>query len=90
MSYESIRRWIREIPEHLKTPEMCNEAVTQSSYTLRHVPNHLKTQKMCDEVVSNTQQYFFLFLIVLKHKTYVSRPLKSTHGSWTMSLIILI
>ena len=53
MSYESVPRWTREIPEHLKMPEMCNEAVAQSSYTLRYVLDHLKTQLMCDEAVSN-------------------------------------
>ena len=53
MSYESVPRWTREIPEHLKMPEMCNEAVAQSSYALRYVLDHLKTQLMCDEAVSN-------------------------------------
>ena len=60
MSYESVPRWIREIPEHLKMPEMCNEVVAQSSYALRYVPDHLKTQEMCDEAASNNPAVFFL------------------------------
>ena len=30
MSYESVPHWIREIPEHLKTSEICNDAIAQS------------------------------------------------------------
>ena len=48
MSYESVPRWIREIPEHFKTQEMCNESVAQFSYTLRYVSDYLKTQEMCN------------------------------------------
>ena len=60
MSYESVPRWIREIPEHLKTPEMCNEAVAQFSYALEYVPDYLKTQEMCDDAVSNNPAVLFL------------------------------
>ena len=58
MSYEGVTRWIREILEHFKTREMCNETVAQFPYSLRHVPDHLKTQKMCDEAVSNSPAVF--------------------------------
>ena len=27
MSYENVPRWIREIPDNLKTQELCDEAV---------------------------------------------------------------
>ena len=51
--YESIPRWIIETPDHLKTQEMCNEAVDIGSYLLVYVPDHFKTQKMCDETMRN-------------------------------------
>ena len=60
MSYESVPRWIREIPEHFKTQEMCNEIVGQFSYALRYVPNHLKTQEMCSQAVRNNRAVFFV------------------------------
>ena len=84
ISYESVSRLIREIPEHFKTQKMCNEVVALFPYTLWCVPDHLKTQEMCDEAVRNNPavlflivlKYFFLFRIVLKHKKCVSKPLK--------------
>ena len=60
MSYESVPRWIREIPEHLETSEMCNEAVAQSSYAWRYVPDYFKTQEMCNDAVSNNPAVLFL------------------------------
>ena len=61
MFYENAPRWIREIPGHFKTQEMCNETVAQFSYTLRYVPDHLKTQKVCNQAVSNNPAVIFLF-----------------------------
>ena len=43
MSYENVSRWIREVPEHLKTQEMCNEAVEVDPWQLYDVP------EMCDK-----------------------------------------
>ena len=60
MSHESFPRWMREIPEHFKTQEMCNETVAQFSYALRYVPDHLKTQEMCEEAERNNPAVFFL------------------------------
>ena len=51
MSYENVPVWIREIPNHLKTQEMCIKAVEDVPYTLECVPGHLKTQEMCNEAV---------------------------------------
>ena len=39
------------VPGHLKTQEICDEAVHREPYTLRYVPDHLKTQEMCHEAV---------------------------------------
>ena len=61
MFYENAPRWIREIPGHFKTQEMCNETVAQFSYTLRYVPDHLKTQKVCNQAVRNNPAVIFLF-----------------------------
>ena len=38
------------VPDHFKTPEMCNEAVSKKAYMLKYVPD-LKTQKMCEKAV---------------------------------------
>ena len=35
------------IPDHLKTQEMCIDAVIRDIYMLTYVPDHLKTQEMC-------------------------------------------
>ena len=51
MSYENFPIWIREIPEHLKTQEMCDEAVGIEPRSLAFIPDHLKIQGMCNEAV---------------------------------------
>ena len=51
MSYENVPRWIREIPGHLKTQEMCDEAVHIESYSLEVVLDRFKTEEMCNEEV---------------------------------------
>ena len=46
--HKSILLWVIEIPDHLKTQEMCDEAVRIGLWSLRYVPDHLKTQEMCN------------------------------------------
>ena len=48
---EIIPVWIREIPDNLKTQEMCNEAMCIEPYSLAFVPDCFKTQEMCDKAV---------------------------------------
>ena len=60
MSHENVPRWLREILEHLKTPEICNEAVAQFPYALWYVPDYLKTQEMCGDAVHNNPAVLFL------------------------------
>ena len=38
---------MKEIPGHLKTKEMCLEAVCMDPYSLTFVPDHFKTEKIC-------------------------------------------
>ena len=37
--------WIVTIPDHLKTQEMCDEAVRTNSLSLVYVPDRFKTQE---------------------------------------------
>ena len=60
ISYESVTRWIREIPEHFKTQKMCNEIVALFPYTLWCVSDHFKTQDMCEKAVHNNPGVPFL------------------------------
>ena len=39
-------RWIIEIPDHLKTHEMCKEAMRINPPALSYVPDHLQTQEI--------------------------------------------
>ena len=61
MAYTNVPCWIREIPNHLKTQEICDEAVRMESCSLRFVPNHLKTQGMCNER-SRIEPYNLLYI----------------------------
>ena len=56
--------WIVTILEHLKTQEMCNEAVCKNPLSLAYVPDHHKTQEMCNEVVRSK---LFMLLFLLDH-----------------------
>ena len=47
--FTNAPRWIREIPNHLKTHEMCDEAVRMEPRSLEFVPNHFKTKEMCNK-----------------------------------------
>ena len=44
-----MTHWIYDVPDHLKTQEICNEVVSTYPCLLEHVPDHLKTQQMCDK-----------------------------------------
>ena len=45
--------WIVTIPDHLKTQEMCNEAMCIEPPLLVYVPDRFKTEKMCNGAVCN-------------------------------------
>ena len=51
MSDENVPCWIREIPGHLKTQEMCDEAVGIERRSLAFVPDRFKTGEMCNEAL---------------------------------------
>ena len=51
MSYENVPRWIREISGHLKTQEMCDEAVGIEPCSLAFVLDRFKTEDMCSKAV---------------------------------------
>ena len=51
--YEAIPPWIREILDHLKTRDMCIEAVRMEPRSLAFVPGRFKTQGMCNEAVAH-------------------------------------
>ena len=43
--------WIVTIPDHLKTEEMCDEAMHIEPLSLTYDPYRFRTQEMCDEAV---------------------------------------
>ena len=48
---EIIPVWTREIPENLKTQEMCHEAISIEPYSLAFVLDCFETHEMCDKAV---------------------------------------
>ena len=65
--YATVRRWIKEIPDHLKTQQMCDEAFEEKPYSLKYVPDHLKTKEMCERAVEENR--WFLEFVPGKCKT---------------------
>ena len=49
--FANVPRWIREVPGHLKTKEMCDKAVPMEPYSLKFLPDRLKTEDTCIEAV---------------------------------------
>ena len=45
--------WIIIIPDHLKTQDTCNEAVTIEPRSLAFVPDRFESQEICNEAVRN-------------------------------------
>ena len=76
MFYEHVPCWTREVPEHLKTEEMCNNAVAYFSCPVKYVADHLKTEEMCRQTVSNNPYMLGMFQIILKQKKCVISSLK--------------
>ena len=50
---KNMTRWIVTIPDHLKTQEVCDEAVRTESLSLAYVIDCFKTQEMCNKAVTN-------------------------------------
>ena len=51
--------WIKEIPNHRKTQEMCDEAVRTNPLSLAYVPDHLRMQEMCNEIMCTMPNAFY-------------------------------
>ena len=85
---------LKYVPGHLKTQEMCNEAVAHNLSNLRFVLDHFKIQEMCDDAVPMDTGMIFitsdevLLRLSLKLKRCVEKPLKKVHGYWSLSLIV--
>ena len=58
--FANVPCWLREIPEHLKTQAVCDEAVRRVPYSLLYIPNHFKTQEICEEAMHVRPATFFL------------------------------
>ena len=56
--------WIITILDHLRTQEMCNDAVHMKPLSLTYIPDRFKTQEMCNEAVRNKPR---LMLFVPDH-----------------------
>ena len=49
--YEAIPRWIIEIPNYLKTQELCIKAVRIEQLSLMYVPYHFRAKIMCEKTI---------------------------------------
>ena len=54
----NVTCWIKEIPNYLKTQEMCDETVRINPLLLAYVPDHLRTQEMCIEIMHTMPDAF--------------------------------
>ena len=64
--YVAVPSWIRGIPDHLRTQEMCNEALHIDSYSLLYVPDQYETQQMSNELMHTRPTFFHLVSVHFK------------------------
>ena len=50
--YASVPRWIKEIPDHIKTQVKFTEAVRREPYTLDYVPDYLGNVQQLGSIFS--------------------------------------
>ena len=89
MSYENVPRWIREIPEHLKTQEMCDEAVRIEPRSLAYVHDRLKTENICNEAVQKDTYTLDDVPDHLKIQKIRDEAMRENPAAFFLSLIIL-
>ena len=77
---EIIPVWIREIPDNLKTQEICNEAMRIEPYSLAFVPDCFKTEEMCDKAVEIDPFILWYVPDYLKTKEMCIRAVKTGLG----------
>ena len=54
--YAPVPCWVREIPDHLKTQEICDEAVRIEPRSLEFIPDHLKPKGCVNEPLKVNQK----------------------------------
>ena len=76
--YENVPHWIREIPRHLKTKEMCEDAVWIEPHSLAFVPDRFKTKGLCIKAVRRNPRALGCVPNNLKTQKYVMRQWAKT------------
>ena len=87
--FENVPRWIREIPEHLKTQEMCDEAVWIEQSSLAFVPDRLKREDMRNEAVGRDAYALEYVPINLITQKICNEAMRENSAAFFSSLAIL-
>ena len=87
--FVNVPCWIREIPEHLKTQEVGDEAVNMEPYSLEYVLDRFKTEEMCKEAVCREPYTLRHVPDHFKMQESVTRQYVRTRQYFFFSLIVL-
>ena len=82
-------RFLKPIPDDLKTQEMCNEAIEKVLRLVYHVHVCFRTFGMCFRALEKCLHPLRFILDHLKTQGDVKKSLKKTHICWVISLIVL-
>ena len=77
------------VPDRFKTKEMCNKAVRSEPRSSEFIPDIFKTQEMCNEAVRRKPYALAYVPDHFKTQETCKKPLKKTHSSCMVFLIIL-
>ena len=83
---EIIPIWIREIPDHVKMQEICNEAVGIEPCPSVYVLDHLIMQEMCNEAVRRGSYILRHVSDHFRTQEMCNKAVKKAHGSWGVFL----
>ena len=82
-------RFLKLIPNDLKTQDMCNGAIEKAPWLLNEVSLHFRTQEMCESAVEKCLHPFRFIPNHLKTQEMCEKATEKTHISLVISLIVL-
>ena len=78
--------WVLEfVPEHLKSPELCNIAVNDGNWVLGFVPEELRTKKLCEIAVEKNG--WQLQHVPEEFKTIELCEVAVTNSGWALEFV---
>ena len=87
--YENVPRWMREIPRHLKTQEMYEEAVWIKPHSLVLVPDFLRQKAYALQQLEEILTHLIACPITDRHKKICNEAMPKNPAALFLYLTVL-